>query len=64
MCFGGKSKEVQAPPSKPPTTFDYQNANRADSQQRQVANASAPTSASFGSELGTSTPSLGASNGA
>ena len=56
MCFGGKSKEVQAPKPQPPTTFDY---NIADKQQRMYGNTvpgsqeptAAANNASFGSEL-------------
>lgn len=55
MCFGGsKAKTVTAPPPTPPTTFDYNAANRgATDQAKQAATATAPANqeASFGSEL-------------
>ena len=56
MCFGGKSKEVQAPKPQPPTRFDY---SIADKQQRMYGNTvpgsqeptAAASNASFGAEL-------------
>lgn len=61
MCGGGSKstpQPVAAPPPSTPTTFDYNVANRGQTQANEAARRaqSAKTvSSSFGSELGTGT---------
>lgn len=54
MCFGSKAGNTDPPPPSKPTTFDYSIAQRGDQAVRKPT-VTQPT-ASFGSELGASTP--------
>jgi hypothetical protein len=54
MCGSSSPKTVQPPPSAPPTTFDYNSANRGDGSKYRPDPGGELTKSghSFGSELG------------